>query len=74
MMTTLTPATFPTKTQMQEYLNSNGYKLGGHVSEETRKDHFKAWSLDADAKLDNADILSPNSEGTLKVTHRMYWN
>ena len=73
-MTTLTPATFPTKTQMQEYLNSNRYKLGGHVSEETRKDYFKAWSLDADAKLDNADILSPNSEGTLKVTHRMYWN
>lgn len=70
----LATATFPTKAQMQEYLNSNGYKLGGNVSEETRKDHFKAWSLDEDAKLDNADILSITSEGALKVTHCMYWN
>lgn len=31
----LATATFPTKAQMQEYLNSNGYKLGGNVSEET---------------------------------------
>lgn len=70
----LATAAFGTRAEMTDYLAAHGYRHGGEVDRETEKRVFGDWALDVAARLNSGDILTPDENGVLQLTHRMWWN